>query len=208
MPTGYTAYILDDEVTTGKDFLKLCTRAFGVAINQRDEPLNVPTNERQEMNNHYRNRMNEAITNLKNIFEMNYDQMTFAMTQEHYEKVKRAKETVRRLEDENIKLIKVKDDVEKWQPPTEEHKGLKKFALEQIDMSMNSDSLVDVYIEDMNKVLDTSKEAVLEWYDEKLEDAMDELNNAYKWYKEEYKRIDSRNQWMKDFLDSLEDEGG
>lgn len=207
MPTGYTAYILDDEVTTGKDFLKLCTRAFGVAINQRDEPLNVPTNERQEMNNHYRNRMNEAITNLKNIFEMNYDQMTFAMTQEHHEKVKRAKETVRRLEDENIKLIKVKDEVEKWKPPTEEHQDLKKFALEQIGMSMNSDGLVDAYIEDMNKVLDTSQESVLEWYDEKLEDAMSELNNAYKWYKEEYKRVDSRNKWMKDFLDSLEDGG-
>lgn len=206
MPTGYTAYILDDEVTTGKDFLKLCTRAFGVAINQRDEPLNVPTNERQEMNNHYRNRMSEAITNLNNIFEMNYDQMTFAMTQEHHEKVKHATETVRRLEDENIKLIKVKDEVEKWKPPTEEHQNLKKFALEQIDMSMNSDGLVDAYIEDMNKVLDTSQESVLEWYDEKLEDAMSELNNAYKWYKEEYKRIDSRNQWMKEFLDSLEDE--
>ena len=205
MPTGYTAYILDDEVTTGKDFLKLCTRAFGVAINQRDEPLNVSTNERQEMNNHYRNRMNEAITNLKNIFEMDYDQMTFTMTQEHYEKAKRAKETVRRLEDENIKLIKVKDEVKKWQPPSEEHKDLKKFALEQIDMSMNSDGLVDAYIKDMNKVLDTSQEAVLKWYDEKLEDAMDELNNAYKWYKEEYKRVDSRNQWMKDFLDSLND---
>ena len=206
MPTGYTAYILDDEVTTGKDFLKLCTRAFGVAINQRDEPLNVPTNEKQEVNNYYRNRMSEAITNLNNIFEMNYDQMTFAMTQEHHEKVKHATETVRRLEDENIKLIKVKDEVEKWKPPTEEHQNLKKFALEQIDMSMNSDGLVDAYIEDMNKVLDTSQEAVLEWYDEKLEDAIDELNNAYKWYKEEYKRIDSRNQWMKEFLDSLEDE--
>lgn len=29
MPTGYTAYIKDGEITSGKEFLKLCTRAFG-----------------------------------------------------------------------------------------------------------------------------------------------------------------------------------
>lgn len=151
--------------------------------------------------------MEDAITNMKNLFEMDLGQMTFTMTQEHYEKVKQATEKVRMLEYENIKLIKVKNEVEKWRPPTEEHKELKKFALEQIEMSMNSDSIIDVYIEYMNKILDTSQEAVLEWYDEKLEDTMYELNNAYKWYKKECKRVDSRNQWMKEFLDSLEDEG-
>ena len=43
MPTGYTAYIEDGDITTGKDFLMLCSRAFGVAIDVRDEPLSVPT---------------------------------------------------------------------------------------------------------------------------------------------------------------------
>ena len=36
MPTGYTAYIEDGDITTGKEFLKLCTRAFGVAIDQKE----------------------------------------------------------------------------------------------------------------------------------------------------------------------------
>ena len=43
MPTGYTAYIENGDITTGKEFLKLCTRAFGVAIDQKDDPLSVPT---------------------------------------------------------------------------------------------------------------------------------------------------------------------
>ena len=42
MPTGYTSYIQDGDITTGKDFLKLCLRNFGVAINMRDEPLSKP----------------------------------------------------------------------------------------------------------------------------------------------------------------------
>lgn len=43
MPTGYTAQIEDRRITNAKDFLLLCTRAFGVAIDIKDEPLSTPT---------------------------------------------------------------------------------------------------------------------------------------------------------------------
>lgn len=43
MPTGYTAFIEDGDITTGREFLLLCSRNFGVAIDVRDEPLSVPT---------------------------------------------------------------------------------------------------------------------------------------------------------------------
>ena len=32
MPTGYTAFIEDGDITTGKEFLLLCLRNFGIAI--------------------------------------------------------------------------------------------------------------------------------------------------------------------------------
>lgn len=32
MPTGYTAFIEDGDITTGREFLLLCSRNFGVAI--------------------------------------------------------------------------------------------------------------------------------------------------------------------------------
>ena len=50
MPTGYTTYIKDGDITTGKDFLKLCLRNFGVAINMRDEPLSKPVPNQFEPN--------------------------------------------------------------------------------------------------------------------------------------------------------------
>ena len=34
--TGYTAQIENGNITTGKDFLKLCTRAFGIAMDMRE----------------------------------------------------------------------------------------------------------------------------------------------------------------------------
>ena len=54
MPTGYTAYIKDGDITTGKDFLKLCLRNFGVAIDMRDEPLSKPVPTQFEPNPYYK----------------------------------------------------------------------------------------------------------------------------------------------------------
>lgn len=34
--TGYTAQIENGNITTGKDFLKLCTRTFGIAMDMRE----------------------------------------------------------------------------------------------------------------------------------------------------------------------------
>ena len=42
MPTGYTYYIENGNITTAKDFIMLCTRAFGALISMRDEPLSTP----------------------------------------------------------------------------------------------------------------------------------------------------------------------
>lgn len=36
MPTGYTAYIEDGSITTGKEFLMLCLRNFGISIDGND----------------------------------------------------------------------------------------------------------------------------------------------------------------------------
>ena len=54
MPTGYTAYIKDGDITTGKEFLKLCTRALGIASDLKDEPLSVPTKTYYEPNSCYK----------------------------------------------------------------------------------------------------------------------------------------------------------
>ena len=42
MPTGYTAGIIDGEITTFEQFAIQCTRAFGATIHMRDNPLDSP----------------------------------------------------------------------------------------------------------------------------------------------------------------------
>lgn len=68
MPTGYTAYIKDGDITTGKDFLRLCLRNFGVAINMRDEPLSKPVPTQFEPDPYYK-----KITRKRSKFVINID---------------------------------------------------------------------------------------------------------------------------------------
>ena len=115
-----------------------------------------------------------------------------------------AKRCLKDYKDEDKKYLKVREEVEKWIPPTPEHENLKKFCLDQIDMSLNT-SLYKWCEEDINKELDTSDDAIRKYIDD-LKDQNDmQVNRAYEKYQAELKRVEEKNLWMKQFLDSLED---
>ena len=68
MQTGYTDYIKDGKITSGKDFLKLCTRAFGVAIDLKDESLDVPTPNCFEPHPYYVEAYKESLKSREKIY--------------------------------------------------------------------------------------------------------------------------------------------
>ena len=116
----------------------------------------------------------------------------------------RAEKILEEYKDEDKKYLKVREEVEKWIPPTPEHENLKKFCLEQIDMSLNT-ALYEWYEKDINKELDTSDDTIKKYIDILRDNADEKLKRAYKKYQEELKRVEEKNLWMKQFLDSLED---
>lgn len=70
-------------------------------------------------------------------------------------------------------------------------------------MSLNT-SLYKWCEEDINKELDTSDDAIRKYIDD-LKDQKDmQVNRAYEKYQAELKRVEAKNLWMKQFLDSLE----
>ena len=114
-----------------------------------------------------------------------------------------AEKILEEYKDENEKYLKVREEVEKWIPPTPEHENLKKFCLEQIDMSLNTD-LYEWYKEEINKELDISDDAIRKYIDVLKDQEDKEVNRAYEKYQAELKRVEEKNLWMKQFLDSLE----
>ena len=157
MPTGYTAYIEDGDITTGKDFLMLCSRAFGVAIDVRDEPLSVPTPTHFEPNPYYQKRYEDSVKELQVVKNMSFTEARDHMRAEHTSRVERAKRQLKMME---------------------EHNGIKKFALSQIDMCVYTPLMFDAYRHDIANELDESDEAVQKYMDELIKLSEDDVKRA------------------------------
>lgn len=203
MPTGYTAYIENGEITTGKEFLKLCTRAFGVAISVRDEPLSTPTPSSFEPSPFYKESYDKALKKLKELNNMTFDEAKIQMKADHEKRISDYKSYAEQAIIKNEKYIKVGKEIEEWIPPTEEHEGIKKFALEQIDMSMTKQKYIDEYLERSKEEFDDSDEAVQNYINDIIDYYQRDIERSYKSWQKELERARSKNEWMKQFLESL-----
>ena len=203
MPTGYTVEIEDGKITTGKDFLKLCTRAFGIAMDLRDEPLSVPTPTKFEPKTYYKDRLEEAKVKLEKCRKMSFEEAKAKMVKSYEDRVKMYKSIAERYIENNKKYAKVRAEVEAWNPPTLEHYNLKKFALEQIDMCIEKQEYIDECLQKANEELDDSNEAVERYISEEIESCYKSVIRAKENWDEEVARAASKNAWMEEFLNSL-----
>ena len=205
MPTGYTAHIEDGEITTGKEFLRLCTRAFGIAIDVKDEPLSTPTPSSFEPSLFYKESYDRALKKLEEVNKMTFDEAKIQMRADYEKRISDYKAYAERETAMNEKYAKVRKEVEEWIPPTEEHKGLKKFALEQIDMCVTKQEYIDEYLEKSKKEFDGSDEAVQNYINDIVDYYQRDIERSYKSWQEELERTRSKNEWMTKFLESLEE---
>lgn len=203
MPTGYTAYIQDGDITTGKDFLKLCLRNFGIAINMRDEPLSKPVPTQFEPDLYYKKDYEETIEVRNKYRQMTFEEAKKELIEKHKKDMESTKKSLDKYIAEDERYMKVRDEIEKWIPPTSEHENVKKFALNQIDISLNTD-MREYCNKELSKDLDISDEAVYSYINDINEFYENDVARAYKRWQEELKRTADKNMWMKQFLDSLE----
>ena len=203
MPTGYTSYIKDGKITSGKEFLKLCTRAFGIAVDLKDESLDVPTPNHFKLHPYYEKAYKDSLASREKAYSMTLEEVKEDIISKYNDNKGRAEKILEEYKDEDKKYLKVREEVEKWTPPTPEHENLKKFCLEQIDMSLNT-ALYEWCEKDINKELDTSDDTVRKHIDNLKDYADEKLKRAYKNWQAELRRVEEKNLWMKQFLDSLE----
>lgn len=203
MPTGYTSYIKDGKITSGKEFLKLCTRAFGIAVDLKDESLDVPTPNHFEPHPYYEKAYKDSLVSREKAYSMTLEEVKEDIISKYNDNKGRVEKILEEYKDEDKKYLKVREEIEKWVPPTPEHENLKKFCLEQIDMSLNT-SLYEWCEKDINKELDTSDDTIKKYIDILRDNADEKLKRAYKNWQEELRRVEEKNLWIKQFLDSLE----
>lgn len=199
MPTGYTHIVAENGDFTFPEFAMRCARAFGALVMMREEPLDAPIPEKFEPGEYYRKNYEKAKAAYENFIanpptdedlEKQYNEYVAKET-ERFAAISKGKDVKRRRY--NAMLFKVL----KWQPPTPEHEGLKKFMIDQLHDSIEVDCS-----EYQPRISD--KEEYIAYYrsGEYLKKELDFY--AEQWHKE-IERTNSQNEWLKELRESLKE---
>lgn len=207
MLTDYTAFIENGTITNGADFLKLCTRNFGIASDLRDEPLSVPTPTHFEPDPYYKQQYEKAVRGYNEIQLRTSEEAKQDIIEDYKRKAESYRRYYKKCVENNKKYLKIKEEILKWIPPTADHGEIKKFALDQIDYCIVSDRDLQGYKRsaDMdNAGLFWTDEEVQNYLEKNKQNFKDSVENAYKRWQEAIKNAEMKNLWMKQFLNSLE----
>lgn len=194
MPTGYTVFIEDGEITNAKDFLMLCARAFGVAIDMREEPLSKPMPKEFKPSTYHLERLEEERRELDRLRSMTMDEVHNQNEAEYQRDVAACKEMLEKKKAIKDRYVAILNEVKAWTPPTTEHNGLKEFAIEQIEIC-----LPDLSFYDREPVRVSDQE----WIETRIESYQKSIQRHEESWKEECERVASRNKWLADLRGSL-----
>ena len=200
MPTGYTQQIIDGTVKTPKEFLHLCLRNFGVCVSMRDMPFDSQGDYTPYIKKFYQDSMDyhaKALENAKaeyerviNLSDDDFYEMyveRFSHNREYYQ------ERTDKTKKQNTQYQSFYDAIKNWDC-SEEFSSIKKFALDQIDISKEAE---DYYADELSKEMLTKEEFISNGKSKYEEDL---LKNAISNISYHQKELDEITKKMNDTL--------
>lgn len=203
MPTGYTAGILDGEVTNFKQFAKQCMRNFGAMMHMRDDNFNTEYKPRVPSDYHIK-ALQEANKLLEDSQKLSDEEVVNMRKNELLKSKDYHIKAIEKIRVDTDNLNKFLQEAEKYVPPTDQHKGIKKFMIDQITGTISFDCNSAYHAD---KLIEINKE--LEFINPKevrmtmLEKATKDLRYHQTEYDNDVKRCNESNQWVQAFIDSL-----
>lgn len=192
MPTGYTAGIVDRDLTFN-EFVWTCARAFGALISLRDAPTDSKIVELEPSTWHW-DAIEVAKKEIKRTEKMTLEEAAEECQRDYDRAVIEYHRAVAKNLDIERKYKLMLAQVRTWNPPTPEHRRLREFMIEQITDSIKFDH----YIPSL---------PTLQSAEEYLEDvrAVAKRDLAYhvKEWEEELRRTKERNEWIQQLAASV-----
>jgi hypothetical protein len=196
MPSGYTACI--EQGITFEQFVMQCARAMGALISMRDDSIDTPIPDKIEPNLYYKEQVFEKTKKLEELRLMTLGQASVKANEEYDRELIEHHEAIKNHDELRLKYQNMIQQVQNWQPPTKDHEGLKKFMLEQLQSSMDSDCDNSYYFKHIPVKLSAN-----EWYNAALSGAEDDLRYYQQKYDEELKQCQEATKWVRDLRYSL-----
>lgn len=98
---------------------------------------------------------------------------------------------------ENKRLFDMKSKVLEWEPPTEDHQELKKFMLNQIDISMNDPDYYE------KNLAETRARSAIDFFNSAIESAKWNIEYHEKEMAKEKERCNDRSKWIQKLRESI-----
>ena len=175
MTTGYTQQIIDGTVKTPKEFLHLCLRNFGICVSMRNESFNIQGDYTEYIKKYYQDTigyLNKALENAKKEYARISNLSDDDLYEMYVKKFTDDKDYYQKRTDvtkkQNAKYQSFYDAIKNWDC-SEEFSNIKKFALNQIDISKEAE---DYYADELSKEMLTKEEFIADGKCEYKEDLL------------------------------------
>lgn len=196
MPTGYTNKIA--EGISFEDFVWACARAFGALVTMRDASADAPIPKELKPNEYYKSKLQEIEKELAEVQKMKVGTAAKRAKKEYEEQLRDKANGTRKALGLRQQYKDMLIKVNRWQPPTPDHQGLKDFMVEQITSSIDFDCRTTYYENQQIRLLSGQ-----EWRDRKIGQLQKDLAYHSKEYLEEIERVAARNNWLQELRKSL-----
>ena len=198
MPTGYTAKI--EEGISFKQFVLNCARAFGACIEMRDDPMDKPIPDEFNPSDYHEKKLAEANKQIVKLKAMTLAVCETEAKAEYEKSLQYHKDSLKKRGDLKRKYDAMLAEVQKWNPPTNKHEGLKKFMREQIEESIKYDCEGNYHFDSLANLKQIPAK---EWQKKQIDQCLKDISYAAKNQKEENERAASRTAWVRQLRESI-----
>jgi len=195
MPSAYTAPIKDG--ITFEQFAMNCARAFGALIEMRDMPDGAEIPERFEPSDYHikaLERERAALAELEALSPEQCETRAIAEFEKDEDYRLRALREARALQQKYESMLAMVRD---WQPPSDDHQGMKDFMVQQIQDSIKFDCGVEYY------ETPTERKTGAEWLADSLARVRGSIARHEEGHAAEVARTEGRNEWLRLLRESL-----
>lgn len=209
--TGYVSLIDNGEITTPKDFLKVCLRAFGIMNRKVGDSLSLESVENVDFTltndstyNYYKKSLERDIESLKEIEEKsnNSEEIQNEAYKEfikYYEnEINSCLESIAKINERNAKLNYFIDVITQWDC-SEQYNSVKEFALKQLVICKDDCEYYNEAITRYKKLLETPVESFKEYLNNQIES----IKNSIQSHEESLFKCIENNKEARDFYNGF-----
>lgn len=180
-----------------EEFAMQCARNFGACVTMRDDPMDAKIPTAFKPSNYFDKRLDNAKRTVRRLEAMSKVEREKFGEKEKAKSIAAYRKMLREDREENARLVEMQSQVEKWNPPTADHIGLRVFMLEQIKVSMNDTAYFEGELskEEQRPAIDFWVQA-LSWTKRDVEFTKEER-------RKEIERCNGRTNWVQTLRNSL-----